>query len=412
MSKSADRSIFVIGIDGVSALGEKAEFFISNAETVLASRRLEELLKGYEVYSAIKEKLKVINPISETIDFLLASTGDVVVIASGDPLFYGIGSKIIDAMPEELIKRVELIPALSSVQVAFARLGMKWEDAEFISLHGSVRRNWVLDDLPLLCQRHNKLAILTGGENSPQMIAGLIPAGSSVHVLERLGYDDERVTSGTPEDIQKGEFGEPNLMIVLPSETEVPVFGLREDEFAHERALITKDEVRAVALHKLRLPAGSSNNVFWDVGAGSGSIAIEARRLSPGLRVFAIEKDPSRVEDIKLNARELAAGEITVVEGEASAVFKDMPAPDRVFVGGGGAGLGGIIGEVMSVMQAGIIVVSAITIESLAEAVAEFKSLGLEPEVTSLAISRSRDLGGREYLKAENQIFLIKVEKL
>ncbi|MCK4912015.1 MAG: precorrin-6Y C5,15-methyltransferase (decarboxylating) subunit CbiT, partial [Thermodesulfovibrionales bacterium] len=298
-----------------------------------------------------------------------------------------------------------------SVQVAFARVGLSWQDAEFVSLHGSVRREWVVDDLPLLCERYKKLVVLTGGENTPSKLARMLSAKSAVHVLERLGYPDERVTSGTPEDISRGEFENPNLMIVLTPETDAPVFGLREDEFRHERSLITKDEVRAVAIHKLRLPL---SGVLWDVGSGSGSVGIEARRLSPGLRVYAIERDSARAEDIRHNARVLAAGEINIVEGEAPEAFDelaDLAAPDRVFIGGGGASLKEIVNASVSAMEAGIVVVSTITIESLTEAVAELKSLGLTPEVTSLSVSRSKDVGGREYLKAENQIFLIKVEK-
>ncbi len=338
----------------------------------------------------------------------------IVVLTSGDPLFYGIGSKIMDAMPEA---EVELLPALSCVQVAFSRVGLSWQDAEFVSLHGSVRRKWTADDLPLLCERYPKLVILTGGENTPSKLARKIHSASTVYVLERLGYPDERVSEGTPQKVSKMEFKDPNLMIVLTPasayayENSAPVFGLNEQEFAHERSLITKDEVRAVGLHKLRLPIGSSGGVFWDVGAGSGSVGIEARRLSPGMRVYAIERDPARARDIRHNASVLRAGEINIVEGEAPEVFKDIPAPDRVFIGGGGTALKEIINASFAAMEGGIIVVSTITIESLSEAVAAFKSLGLAPEVTSLSVSRSKDVGGREYLKAENQIFLIKVEK-
>ncbi len=411
MPDNNKKIIYVIGIDGLLTLGKRAEELLMNAESVLASRRLDELLKEYAVYSSISEKLKVITPIDETMEFLRAASGPTAIVASGDPLFYGIGSKIMDAIPEA---EVELLPALSSIQIAFSRIGVSWHDAELISLHGSTKRKWTVEDLPLLCQRHQKLAILTGGENSPSKLAQMLPSESKVHVLERLGYPDERVSKGTPEEVSHMEFKDPNIMIVLTAESNAPVFGLNENEFAHERALITKDEVRAVALHKLRLPVGSSGGVFWDVGSGSGSVGIEARRLSPGMHVYAIEKDPSRVKDIRRNAKELCAGEINIIEGEAPEVLKElanMAAPDRVFIGGGGASLKEIISSVISAMKGGIVVVSTITLESLTEAVSEFKSLGLTPEVTSLSVSRSQEVGGREYLKAENQIFLIKAVK-
>jgi precorrin-6Y C5,15-methyltransferase (decarboxylating) len=152
--------------------------------------------------------------------------------------------------------------------------------------------------------------------------------------------------------------------------------------------------------------------VLWDIGAGSGSVGIEAKLVSPALKVYAFEKDASRVEDIRHNAHELKAGEINVFCGEAPDVFKEAPAPNRVFIGGGGAGLKNIIRAAWKKMDAGgILVASTITIESLSEAIAELKKKGPAPEVTSLLVSRSKDVGGREYLKAENQIFLIKAIK-
>ena len=397
--------VFVIGIDGGGALTKRARQCLMEADELLASERLFNLLKGYEIFPAVEGKTRVMNSVTDTLEYLGQADGTAAVIASGDPMFYGIGVKIIEGLSGA---DIEVIPALSSVQLAFSAIGIPWHDVFFISLHGPVKREWGLSDVPLLAARHRKLAILTGGENTPARIAGALPVTSTVYVLERLGYEDERVTRGSRDEIAGSEFKEPNLMVVLTPPSTAPVFGLGEDEFQHQEGLITKDEVRAVTLHALRLPP---RGVFWDIGAGSGSVAIEARRLCPGLNVYAIEKDTSRIEDIKHNAMALGAGNINVVGGEAPDALKGLPAPDRVFVGGSGAALPKVLRHVAQALQGGILITAAITLESLTEAVETMKDLGLSPQVTSLAVSRSRGLGGREYLKAQNQIFLIKVEK-
>jgi precorrin-6Y C5,15-methyltransferase (decarboxylating) len=397
--------IFVIGIDVSGVLTERARQCLMEADELLASQRLFELLKGYDIFSSVVEKIRVMNSVTDTLGYLEQAEGSCAVIASGDPMFYGIGAKIVERLSGS---DIEVIPALSSVQLAFSRIGIPWSDAFFMSLHGKRKRQWGLEDLPLLAARHEKLAILTGGGNTPALIAGELPAESTVYVLERLGYEDERVTRGTRDEIEGKEFKDPNIMVVMTQQAGTPVFGLREDEFKHQKGLITKDEVRAVALHSLRLP---SRGVFWDVGAGSGSIAIEAKRLCPGLDVYAVERDASRIEDIMNNARCLGSGKINVVSGEAPKALAGLPSPDRAFVGGSGAALPEVLRQVAESVEKGIIVTATITIESLFGAVKILKDLGLPPRVTSLSVSRSHELKGRDYLKAQNQIFLVKVEK-
>ena len=165
-----------------------------------------------------------------------------------------------------------------------------------------------------------------------------------MHVCERLGFDDERITEGPPAALESLSFKEPLVVIVTRDEdaqTEArPAFGLREDEIAHPGGLITKSEVRAVALHALRLPG---RGVMWDIGAGSGAVSIEAARLCPQLRIFAIEKDAGQIETIGANRASFRLPGIVTVEGEAPAALDSLPAPDRVFVGGSGGRLPEII---------------------------------------------------------------------
>jgi precorrin-6Y C5,15-methyltransferase (decarboxylating) len=400
------RNIFVIGIDGTGALSEKAVKALSKGVVVLTSERVNLVFSKYPQYETVREKIKIINKIEDTISFLKEASGPVPVLASGDPLFFGIATKILKEFPPE---EVEIIPAISSIQFAFSAIKEPWEDAYFISLHGDKTREWGLEDLPLLCELHPKLVIFTGGENTPSKIMEYLPEGSHIHLMERLGHPDEKITEGTRTLFLNGVFSEPNLIIVNPPLKETPfAFGLNEADFAHDKGLITKDEVRAVALHKLTLPR---KGVLWDIGAGSGSVSIEAKRIAPGLDVYAIEKGPLRVKNIKTNIRNLRGGRITVIEGKAPEVLAGLPAPARVFIGGGGESLSSIIGSVSRAMERGILVIAVVTLETLEQALSSLRENGFKTKICSVSIARGEPVGERHYMKALNTVFLLKGTK-
>ena len=401
------RKIFVIGLDGETALNEKARGALLKGEVVLASGRLLELFSGYREHEEVKARIKTINKIEDTLSFIRGADGAVSVLASGDPLFFGIGTRLLNEFPSD---EVHLYPALSSMQTAFSKIKMNWEDAFFISLHGNrVVRDWKLVDLPLLCELHRKLVILTGGGNTPSKISEYLPESSHIHLFERLGYPDEKITEGDRVFFLGREFAEPNLMIVkAPLKEGSFIFGLKETDFAHERGLITKDEVRAVILHKLALPR---KGVLWDIGAGSGSVSIEAKRLSPGLEVYAIEKDAQRVEDIKANIRQLRAGGVNAVHGEAPEILDGLPSPDCVFIGGAGDALKETMEFACKKMNKGVLAAAIITLESLGTALGAFRENGFKTEVCSVSVSRGEEIGEKEYMKALNPVFILKGTK-
>lgn len=397
--------IALVGIQSEGTLAEKARGFLSRADVILASKRLYELFSRDEKFETYRKKCRIINSVDTTVAFLSKTEGRSAVLASGDPLFFGIGTRILDEFPKD---DVELYPALASIQLAFSKVKESWENAFFISLHGSKKRDWDIRDVPLLCELYPKLAVLTGGENTPQRIAKGLPAGLKVYVLERLGYRDERIREGAPPRIMRMKFREPNLMLLLSPDTKKPAFGLKEDEFKRTRGLITKDEVRAVVLHKLRLPR---KGVFWDIGGGSGSISVEAKRLSPALRVYAIEKEESRIKNIRANAKELSAGAVKALNAEAPDALTGLPEPDRVFIGGSGDKLKGIIRHISKRMQKGIIVLAVVTLESLNEAIPLLESADFRTEVASISVSRAARLKKSYYLRAMNPVFVIRAER-
>jgi precorrin-6Y C5,15-methyltransferase (decarboxylating) len=198
------------------------------------------------------------------------------------------------------------------------------------------------------------------------------------------------------------------MLVKAPLKENSFVIGLNEADFAHEKGLITKDEVRAVVLHKLMLPR---KGVLWDIGAGSGSVSIEAKRLAPGLDVYAVEKDPLRVEHIKENVKRFRAGGINILQGTAPSALEGLPAPERVFVGGAGENLFPIVESVSRAMEKGVLVIAAITLETLDEALSSFNVNGFKTEICAASISRGEHVGERHYMKALNPVFLIKGTK-
>lgn len=441
--------IYAIGI-GYKPLDKKAQEIIFNSETILASKRLFEVFKRYEEFNKVKDKVKVINNVDETINFIRAQSTEhraqtesviaskarqsqvselltkafgtnsklktIVLLASGDPMFFGIGRRLVREFRGD---KVEILPDLSSIQLAFSRIKEVWSDAFLMSLHGGPdpkkkrKLEFRREDIQMLLEKHNKIAVLTDKVNNPSVIAKCLNSKLKMFVCERLGYPDEKIIKGTPGRIAKMRFREPNVVVIKGQESGVrgqgdkTGFGLTEAEIAHSRGLITKDEIRAIAIHKLRLP---QNGVLWDVGAGSGSISIEAARLCPSLKVFAIEKDGNQINNIKKNKIRFNAANVLIIKGKAPEALKRLPAPDRVFIGGSGGRLGKIISFIAK-LPVGIIIINAVTIETLNEAVKGLESKGFKTRVSEAAVSRSRLIGGKMHMSALNPIFIITGEK-
>jgi precorrin-6Y C5,15-methyltransferase (decarboxylating) len=426
--------IHVIGI-GYRPFDKKSREVLLVADVILASTRLSEVFRGYEEYDSVKGKVLVINKIDELLEYMGSNLEkrSMALLASGDPLLFGIGRRVLE---EFGVERVEMLPDLSSIQLAFSRIKEPWDDVFLMSLHGgpdSTKRRrlpYEIEDIPALLGAHHKIAVLTDRENNPSAIANILassfPAPHTslrMHVCEKLGYAEEKITSGTPAEMAVMTFTDPNVVIILTN-TQVqksggketgnstgktgPCFGLTEVEIAHSRGLITKDEVRALTLHRLRLP---QKGVLWDVGAGSGSVSIEAARLSPGLKIYAIERSEEQLSHIQENKTRFGVGNITITAGEAPEVLRDLPTPDRVFIGGSGGELSGIIRRVRDKMPRGIVVINAVTLETLHEAMLLLENNGFDPEVSQVSVTRSKIVKGQRHLSPQNPVFVIRGQK-
>jgi precorrin-6B C5,15-methyltransferase / cobalt-precorrin-6B C5,C15-methyltransferase len=399
---SAAPPIVIVGFLGDECFGRGAIAALQAADVVLGTGRLLEALPA----DAGGKRIDLPGSVDEILDLVAErrALGErVCLLASGDPGFFGIVRVASGRFGPEAL---EIHPAPSSVAVAFARAGIHWDDAVVVSAHGRP-----LAAAVEVAQREAKVAVLTAPDQPPEALGrALLDACCGprrITVCSRLGHDDEAVTHTDLDGLAAGSFP-PLSVVVLQAPRALDVgdetlgggggptlaWGRADDVYDHRAGMITKAEVRAVALGKLALPAAG---VLWDVGAGSGSVAIECSRLAPGLRVFAIERRSDDVDRLRQNA---SGTGVVVVEGEAPAILAELPDPDRVFVGGGGLN---VLESVMGRLRPGGVVVA--TYAALDRAAAAATRLG---HVVQVAVSRGVPLGGSGALRlaAENPVFV------
>ncbi|MHB1709875.1 MAG: precorrin-6y C5,15-methyltransferase (decarboxylating) subunit CbiE [Acidimicrobiales bacterium] len=326
--------VAVIGMMGGEVFGKAAAGALAAADVLVGSPRhlahLDDL--AHPVVARRMELSGPLSPLLDRISELRRQGRRIGVVASGDPGFFGI-ARILAAHLGPGSVRVH--PAPSSVALAFASQGGSWDDAVVVSAHGRPLAQAVaaLGSAP-------KAAVLTDPTNPPEAVgAALVTRGyrRDVVVVSRIGEPDESVCHTDLAGLARGRFDAMSVVLLtdpayLPSGAPSVRWGRGEDGFAHRGGMITKAEIRAVALGKLSL---SPTGVLWDVGAGSGSVGIEAAALAPRLGVFSIERDRHDAEAIVANASAHGAA-IELVVGEAPGVLTGLPDPDRVFIGGGG----------------------------------------------------------------------------
>jgi precorrin-6Y C5,15-methyltransferase (decarboxylating) len=399
--------VLVVGVgdDGATSLSSAVLLRVQEAQLLVGGRRHLELFAEVQA-----ERLTIVgglDPIIEQIG-LASETQRVVVLASGDPCFFGIGPLLVERLGRE---RVEILPNISSVALAFARLGVSWQDARVVSAHGRSLAPAIHAALGA-----EKLAVLTDDINTPAVIAGaLLDAGADdapAWVFEHLNGPAESETATTLSQLAGQTFASLNVLVV-PSltwrkqpESSQALFGLSEALYAHSGGMITKPEVRAISLSKLQLPPGG---VLWDVGAASGSISIEAVGLVPRATAHAIERSPIQLRHLWRNVgTRTTDGRVKVVIGDAPEVFPDLPNPDAIFIGGSGGRLSLILDEASARLRAnGRIVCNLVTVENLAEALCWSEKRGTPADIVQVGISRGSDIIGMTRLQAENPVTIV-----
>ena len=381
--------IFVVGISGNTFSDEHLKL-LGKCYAVVCSKRLSFPLAG------VVGNMIPVTPLDSMVKQVKAALqhGSVAVIASGDPLFYGVGRTLLKHFhADQLI----FYPALSAMQLACARFKVPWDDALLLSLHGRKSGELAARILP-----HAKVLLCTDQRNTPNRIARILEKklqdlgqkerleNIRIRVAEDLGLPTERITSGRLAEIAEKEFSPLNMVLVEQHLVEQSdgdfLFGLQEKEIVHSRGLITKDEVRAVILHCLRLPA---HGVFWDVGGGSGSISVESARLCPQLRVFTVEQKPEGQENIQANIAGYSIYNVELISGRAPEILSQLPNPDRVFIGGSGGELAAIIGVCAQRLRSGgRIVVSAVLADTAKNAPRLLLEQGFTVDVRTISVFR------------------------
>jgi precorrin-6Y C5,15-methyltransferase (decarboxylating) len=390
--------ITIIGISdaGLSLLPEASRALIREATLVVGGERHLEFVADSKA-----EKVLLKSNLKEMALRLEAEIGKAgsrpVVLASGDPLFYGIARYLIKNLGAD---KVEVRPYLSSMQLAFARAGLSWEDAQFLSVHGRP-----LENLIGVSPEARKIGVFTDKDNTPARCADFLMSlgwdgASRAFVCENLEGEDERITSQPLNALAGKAFSELNVLIVERNQAPDPrlaySFGLPDDAFAQrkpERGLITKSEIRAISLSKMRVFPGAC---VWDIGAATGSVAIEAARLSGQGRVWALEKNAEDCENISENIGRFHTPQVRVLHGLAPEALGQIPAednPDAVFIGGSSGKMSDILDACLARLKAGgSVVVNTVTLENQAEALAWYKASGLSWDFIQVQVSRRKPI--------------------
>lgn len=341
-----------------------------------------------------------------------ASWQRVVVVMTGDVGLFSGARRLVEALSGDARVDVRVIPGISSASYLAARLARPWQDWHFASAHG------VACDIVAEAERAGELFLATSGGEDPSRLSGeLVQAGfgdARVTVAERLSYPDERITCAIASEIAGQTFDDLNVMLIefaggagSPANSRWPYAssGIPDELFIRGDVPMTKQEVRAVALAKLRLAA---TDTVWDVGAGTGSVSIEAALVARAGSVWAVERNATGVRLIRENADAFGCGNVHVVPGVAPEALAKLPVPDAVFVGGSAGELPSIVEAALEKNSQVRLCVPCVTVETLTEACAllsgsRFKGF----EACQVSAARAEAVGSHHLMKAQNPVFLV-----
>jgi len=419
----------VLGVldDGIKSLSQDALAHLQQAQLVVGAARTLQLFAAHIAPGAQQRDLTgAMSQVPEWIRAAQAADQRVVVLATGDPLCHGIAAYLASRL---CIEAIEVLPNVSTLQLACARLGLPWQDMKFSSVHSKDAGDWVAGSDPghglyaLLrdIRQNDRLAILTSPLNTPDRIARMLVTEGladdfEMAVAERLCQPEERIVSGISiQAATQMPFADPNVVLLWRHTVRAPqvLFGLPDASFEQrhpEKGLITKNEVRAVSLARLQLRLDS---VVWDIGAGSGSVGLEAARLCRMGHVYAIEKNVDDSAIVQRNRHAMGISNHTLVHGKAPEGLQHWPDPDAVFVGGSGGELAELIRLILQRLKAeGWLVMNFVTIENLGLAVETLKSLGVAWDVLQLQAARSKPILHMNRMAAENPVWLVCAQKV
>jgi len=401
------KTVYLIGL-GYKPLSPEEKVILKKVSKIFSFKGTLKIFERYPVYKDLKKSIEVVERIEKLIEKIKSTDNEVSVLAGGDPLFFGIGERLLEVFPKDSIR---IYPDLTTPQILCRSLKIPFYKVRVYSLHG---RTFTKEAFLREVAENQYLFVYTDMEQNPSFIAKLlIEEGFDrvvLHIGEKLGSHKEMIFSGKPEDFFEKKFLYPNsCLIENPEWGKAALLGFRKNEIIHKNGMITKDEVRAIILHKLR---PHLRGIIWDIGAGSGSISLELAKLSPHLEIYAIEKNKDYCKIIEENCKKFKIPNVKIVCEEAPEVLDRLPKPDRVFVGGSSGKLRKIFHYLEGLTKTEILVFSFITLENLYEAYNFYKEKKIEPEILQVQVNRLKSLKDFLAFKAENPIFLLVVSKI
>ena len=402
-----------VGLDGAAGLSAAVLTMIQQAKILAGSDRLLAQFPDHpgarwsltDLPARLQQHLTQVDPTP------------VIVLTSGDPLFFGLGRQLLQVLPTAALT---FHPHVSSVQLAFSRVKLPWQSATLISAHGRS-----LEPLAAAAKRGaSPIAVLTDPVNTPAAIARFLqslslPTAYDLWVCENLGGAAEQIQHFAATAVPTGEFSPLNVVILQrgkepPLPDPLPLLGIPDAaflSFSDRPGLMTKREVRVQILAELAL---QPHQVIWDIGAGTGSVSVEIARLVPTAQVWAIEKTTAGCELIRQNARRFDTSNIHVVAGLAPAALSDLPQPDRIFIGGSQGQLTEILTICSTQLSAnGVITIALATLETQAE-LTTWQTAHPRWQVTyqQVAVARSVAVGSLTRWQPLNPVVLATVTPL
>jgi precorrin-6B C5,15-methyltransferase / cobalt-precorrin-6B C5,C15-methyltransferase len=401
-----------LGLEGVASASPRGRRLLAEAEVIVGTERHLAMAGACpgrkELWDGVPARLFELLAGEPPTNLPSRAGGGgegVVVLASGDPNLFGIGATLAERLGPG---SVDVEPSVSSLQLALARAGVPVAGTALLSAHGRP-----LAPAAGQAAGQRRSAILCDPGHDPASIAAaLARAGvepeARFAVCERLGGPDERIREGTVGAPPEAPFDSLSVVVLDRVAAPGPGFGRPEEDYEHEAGQVTKAEVRAMAVAALD---PGLEDVVWDVGAGSGSVAIEAGRLAARGAVYAIERRPERAEQARRNAAR--SWNVEVLTGEALDLLPRLPAPAAVFLGGGGGEIAALVELCLDRLRerrspvAGRLVAGLATLESVLDAKAALDRAGVEYRLSQVSIARGRELGGRLGWEALNPVHLL-----
>lgn len=398
-----------IGPGSAGYVMPETKYRMQQAGTVIAARRILPMLE--EICGETEAAFSPMGKIADTltrIDSLLKEGQDVVLIVSGDPLMYSL-YKTICNHPVSNDWTMEILPGIGSLQMLGAAIGETMEDAKILSVHG---RAMTEGAIALAVTENPKVFFLCSKEQGPGWLSRIMLEYGldkvTVYAGSDLSYENERILSGSPAQMAGEEY--PSLCVAMirnpaPRQVLRPRF-LTDQDFERAKTPMTKEEIRVLILHKMRLEA---DDVIWDIGAGTGSVSIECARQAPFGQVHAVERDDLAVSLIRKNKEKFGTDNLAVYHGKAEETIADLPRPDKVFVGGSGGQLAMILERIadLSAREGKIrVVISAVTIETIAETNELLAKYDPDFDVIQATVGRGRKIGSYHIVDTNNPVMI------